>query len=81
MQRRTVWLMSNPEGYRVQEVEFITVQMTKPSVLSCVPMGLRLQEGIDTVPSGECPPHYGDRAPVSGISLAMAFSDCPRLVP
>ena len=62
-QGRTAWLMSNPEGHGVQEVGFITVQMTKPSVPSCRPTVLRLREGIDAVPSGECPPHYGDRAP------------------
>lgn len=62
-QGQTVWLMSTPQGHRVQEVGFITVQMTKPSGPSCRPTALRLREGVDAVPSGECPPHYDDRVP------------------
>lgn len=67
-QGRTVRLMWEPEGRGVQEVGFITVQMTKPPVL-------RLQEGIDAVPSGECPPHLVTRRLVSGISSTMTFPD------
>lgn len=66
--------MEDPEGHGVQEVGFITVQMTKPSVLGCMQTALRLQEGIDAVPSGECPPHSGDKAPCVWDFLGDDFS-------
>lgn len=40
------------------EVGFITVQMTKPAGLRCLPTELRLQERGASIPSAECPPHY-----------------------
>lgn len=53
IQGLTAQLIWNQEGHGVQEVGFIAIQMTKPSVLTV----LRWQEGSDTAPSGECPPH------------------------
>lgn len=53
IQGLTAQLIQNQEGHGVQEVGFIAFQMTKPSVLTV----LRWQEGSDTDPSGECPPH------------------------
>lgn len=55
----TMWLMQNLEGCGVQEVGFITVQMTKPSGLSSLSMAFRLLQGMDAVLSGKCPPSLG----------------------
>lgn len=43
-----------------------------------MPTVLRLQEGSDAVPSAECPPHYGDRAPCVWDFLEDDFSRLPQ---
>lgn len=62
----------------MREVGFIAAQMRKPSVPSGTQTALRPQEGVDAVPSGECPPHHGDRAPCVWDFLHDDFSRWPQ---
>lgn len=74
----TAWVRRSAEGHGVREVGFIAAQMRKPSVPSGTQTALRPQEGVDAVPSGECPPHHGDRAPCVWDFLHDDFSRWPQ---